>query len=187
MEIIRSLNTFVASDQFGRVFVDGAFVFFAVIVACAAIAAVFLRNPVSSVASLVLSFFALAVMYFIADMQFVGIVQILVYAAGIIVLFLFVLMYIDLAKQGAMHIPSRTKLLFGGLIAAVFLANLLFGLMSIVRAPVMAADTTAFTVRDFARLLFVDNNAFTAAFELIGVHLFLGMVFVIYFTQKKAR
>ncbi|MEK6797186.1 MAG: NADH-quinone oxidoreductase subunit J [Spirochaetota bacterium] len=186
MDAVRAIIGSISVDQFNRMFVDGAFMFFAVIVASAAIAAIFLKNPITSAASLVLSLFALAVLYFIADMQFVGIVQILVYAAGIIVLFLFVLMYIDLAAQGNMHIPSRTKRLFGALIAVVLLANLFFALISILHAPSMVAETTKhFTVTDFARLLFVENNAFTVAFELIGIHLFIGMVFVIYFTQKK--
>jgi len=51
-----------------------------------------LRNPVHSALSLVLSLFAVAVLFLNQDAQFLAAVQVIVYAGAIVVLFLFVIM-----------------------------------------------------------------------------------------------
>jgi NADH-quinone oxidoreductase subunit J len=53
------------------------------------------RNPVSAVMSLVATFFALAGIYATLDAHFVAILQILVYAGAIMVLFIFVVMILN--------------------------------------------------------------------------------------------
>lgn len=59
------------------------------------------RNPVVSALSLVVTFFALAVMYVLLDAPFMAALQVLVYAGAIMVLFLFVIMLLNLS-----HIPE---------------------------------------------------------------------------------
>jgi NADH-quinone oxidoreductase subunit J len=50
------------------------------------------RNPVNSAMSLVLSFIALAALFVTLDAFFIGIIQVLVYAGAVMVLFLFIIM-----------------------------------------------------------------------------------------------
>ncbi|MDC0349960.1 NADH-quinone oxidoreductase subunit J, partial [bacterium] len=50
------------------------------------------RNPVHSALSLVLSLFAVAILFLNQDAQFLAAVQVIVYAGAIVVLFLFVIM-----------------------------------------------------------------------------------------------
>ena len=57
---------------------------------------VFARNPLYSVLSLIVTFFSIAAMYILLNAQFLGIVQIIVYAGAIMVLFLYVLMMLNL-------------------------------------------------------------------------------------------
>ena len=57
------------------------------------------RNPVYSVLFLIGGFIPLAVIYFLLNAYFIGIIQILVYAGAIMVLFTFVIMMIDLSKD----------------------------------------------------------------------------------------
>src|ERR1041384_1691668 len=64
-------------------------------VSCA-LGVVFSRNPVSSVLFLILSFFAISGHYILMNAQFLAIVNIIVYAGAIMVLFLFVIMLMNL-------------------------------------------------------------------------------------------
>jgi NADH-quinone oxidoreductase subunit J len=60
-----------------------------------AVLVVALRNPVHSALFLMLSFLSVAIIFFMLGAEFVGAVQILVYAGGIMVLFLFAVMLIN--------------------------------------------------------------------------------------------
>ena len=65
----------------------------------AAIGIVMNRNAVHSALFLVLNLMALAVLFVDLDAQFLGIVQIIVYAGAIMVLFLFVIMLLGVDRQ----------------------------------------------------------------------------------------
>jgi len=51
------------------------------------------RNPVTSALSLASSFVGLAALFISLDAYFIGIIQILVYAGAVMVLFLFIIIY----------------------------------------------------------------------------------------------
>ena len=70
------------------------FVVFAVLALGTAIAVVASRNPVHSALWLLASFLLVACIFILEEAEFVGAVQILVYAGGIMVLFLFVIMLV---------------------------------------------------------------------------------------------
>jgi NADH-quinone oxidoreductase subunit J len=57
------------------------------------------RNPVASALSLVVSFLGLAALFISLDAYFIAIVQILVYAGAVMVLFLFIIMLLDLKAE----------------------------------------------------------------------------------------
>jgi NADH-quinone oxidoreductase subunit J len=65
-----------------------------------AAAVVFLKNPVSSALSLVMSFVGLAALYLSLNAYFIGTLQILVYAGAVMVLFLFIIMLMDIQAEG---------------------------------------------------------------------------------------
>lgn len=60
---------------------------------------VFMRNPVSSALSMVLSFVGLAGLFIGLNAYLIGILQILVYAGAIMVLFIFIIMLLDIKKE----------------------------------------------------------------------------------------
>jgi NADH-quinone oxidoreductase subunit J len=72
-----------------------AFVVFAVVMLISALAVVLARNPVHSALFLLLCFMMVSAIFFTQGAEFVGAVQILVYAGGIMVLFLFVIMLVN--------------------------------------------------------------------------------------------
>src|SRR5436853_5086443 len=72
------------------------FFIFAAIAVIFALIVVTHRNPVVGALSLVVSFFALAVMYVLLEAPFLAALQVIVYAGAIMVLFLFVIMLLNL-------------------------------------------------------------------------------------------
>jgi len=70
------------------------------------------RSPVVSAMWLVLTMFSLAALFVILGAQFIGAIQVLVYAGAIMVLFLFVIMLLNLGRDEPTDLPGR----LGGLI-----------------------------------------------------------------------
>src|SRR5215212_8516753 len=57
------------------------------------------RNPVASALCLVMSFLGLSALFMGLDAFFIGIIQVLVYAGAVMVLFLFIIMLLDLRVE----------------------------------------------------------------------------------------
>lgn len=94
------------------------YIFAAMAVICA-LCVVASRNPVTSAMCMALSFLATAGVLFGMGAQFLGIVQLIVYAGAILVLFLFVIMMLDVkAEEG--KLTSFPRALLGVIVASVF-------------------------------------------------------------------
>ncbi len=81
------------------------------------------RNPVASALCLVVSFLGLAALFVGLDAYFIAVVQVLVYAGAVMVLFLFIIMLLDLKaeERRKMNLPAYVG---GGLVAIAFVAEL---------------------------------------------------------------
>ena len=98
------------------------FAAFAAILVVSALLTILHRNPVTSALFLVLAFCSLAAIFLILGAEFLGMVQVIVYAGAIMVLFLFVIMYLNLQHdiETGVQIALRRGLgwLVGGVLAA---------------------------------------------------------------------
>jgi len=84
-----------------------------------AILVVVSKNPVHSILFLIITFFAISGHYILLNAQFIAIVNIIVYAGAIMVLFLFVVMLMNLNASSE---PVKHKyMLYGGTIAGACL------------------------------------------------------------------
>lgn len=91
------------------------FWFLSVLALFSALLVVTSKNPVYSVLSLIVTFFAISGHYILLNAQFLAIVNIIVYAGAIMVLFLFVIMLMNLNKETE---PQKNKWLkFAGAVA----------------------------------------------------------------------
>jgi NADH-quinone oxidoreductase subunit J len=104
--------------------VTAAFFFwlFAALVVLGAVGVVAMRQPVHSALFLLLSFLGMAALFVTANAEFLAAVQILVYAGGIMVLFLFTIMLVNIrrtAGQPFMHTQAGAGLLVGFLLLAI--------------------------------------------------------------------
>jgi len=77
---------------------DLLFYLFAALAIGGAVGVVTLRSPMYGALSLLVTFLAVAVLFLLRSAEFVGIVQIFVYGGGIMVLFLFVIMLVNLHR-----------------------------------------------------------------------------------------
>ena len=75
------------------------FYFFAALTLIFGVAVVANRNPVASALCLVVSFLGLAALFVGLDAYFIAVVQVLVYAGAVMVLFLFIIMLLDLKAE----------------------------------------------------------------------------------------
>jgi len=82
------------------------------------------RNPVASALSLVVCFLGLAALYISLDAFFLGVIQILVYAGAVMVLFLFIIMLLDLKAEQRRHFNLIA--MFGGIVVVVLFLKILF-------------------------------------------------------------
>jgi len=71
------------------------FIALAVLIGACALGVVVSRNPISSAVWLLVGFLGVAVLYLSLKAEFVAAVQVLVYAGGIMVLYLFGVMFVD--------------------------------------------------------------------------------------------
>src|ERR671933_534659 len=80
------------------------------------------RNTVHSVLFLVLNFLFVAALYVMLGAQFLAAIQVLVYAGGIVVLYLFVVMLVNLKRPPEAHRdPNRRGKIGAALSAAILL------------------------------------------------------------------
>ena len=161
---------------------DVLFWILAVVCAGAAAAMVVSRNPGHNALFLVLSFSALGGIFGLLDAPFAAVVQILVYAGAIMVLFLFVVMMID-PRFGVPPERRRRAKFLGAAMGLVLLAELgaaVSGLLG------RAADGTgpAGTPRAVGRLLFTE---YVYPFEITSVLILAALVGAVVLGKKEDR
>jgi NADH-quinone oxidoreductase subunit J len=97
------------------------------------------RNPVHSAVYLVVTFLSMAGLYVTLEAEFIAAVQVLVYAGGIVVLFLFVIMLVQL-EQLQIRKFSRIQLTLMTVLVALLVASFLS--IFTTAAPAAAAGDT---------------------------------------------
>ena len=128
---------------------NGALVFFWILAALSVITAlgvVLNRNPIRCALLLVINFICLAVFYVLLNAQVLALLQILVYAGAIMVLFLFVIQLLNLGGETATTDPLVGQRFVGLILGLCLLTGLVYGINSTVahpggNAPAFASST----------------------------------------------
>jgi NADH-quinone oxidoreductase subunit J len=84
-----------------------AFYVLALLIVASALVVITNRNPVASAVALAFNLVAIAGVYMVLDAQFIGLLQVIVYAGAIMVLILFVIMLLNLRDEAKAH-PAGT-------------------------------------------------------------------------------
>lgn len=130
------------------------------------------RNPVHSVLYLIATFFMVSGQYLLMNAQFLFVVNIIVYAGAIMVLFLFVLMLLNLNKETEPQKSMKTKLagvIAGGLLLITLLGALIKSNTNSENLPI----TDIGLVKNLGRVLFTD---FVVPFEISSILFLAAMV-----------
>jgi NADH-quinone oxidoreductase subunit J len=101
-----------------------AFYTLAALILFFAVMVVSTRDTVHSVLFLVLDFLFVAALYVLLGAQFLAVIQILVYAGGIVVLYLFVVMLVNLKRPPEAHQDPHRRTKLGFAMAAMVLLEL---------------------------------------------------------------
>ena len=162
------------------------FYVFATIMFGAALGVVLSRNPVHAVMFLVFTFFNAAILWLLAEAEFLAIVLVLVYVGAVMVLFLFVVMMLDVNIEAAKRGLSRYAPLGIGLalVMAVELINVIW-LRSEMPADVSGFVTTPDGYNNTKALGSVLYTEHVYAFEIAAVILLLAIVAAITLTMRK--
>ena len=142
------------------------FFFIALVAVASAVYFVFAKNPLYAILSLIVTFFSIAALYVLLNAQFLGIVQIIVYAGAIMVLFLYVLMMLNLnAKDES---KKHNLLKFTGIISA---GIIFVGMIGAYKGVAMTNATTNVDsqiglTKNLGKLLF---NEYVLPFELASI------------------
>jgi NADH-quinone oxidoreductase subunit J len=99
------------------------FVAFAAILVVSSLLVILHRNPLTSALFLVLAFCSLAAIYLLLHAEFIGLVQVVVYAGAIMVLFLFVIMYLNLGHDVESGVTLVLRRGLGWLLGATLVAE----------------------------------------------------------------
>src|SRR5437667_6597288 len=101
-----------------------AFYFIAACILGFAVLVVSTKDTVHSVLFLVLDFLFVAALYVLLGAQFLAVIQVLVYAGGIVVLYLFVVMLVNLKGAPETDINPRRRSRLGFALSAAVLAEI---------------------------------------------------------------
>jgi NADH-quinone oxidoreductase subunit J len=186
---------------------DILFAVSAVAVVGLSLAVVLARNPVRSTLLLILSFLPVSLIYILMQATFAGILQVMVYAGAIMMLFTFVIMMINPAPGGG-ELPGDEArggvkafgrgdlvwiLLLCG-IGLVVIPPVHYAASQITGALIASGGSPAHkegfgTVESLSQLIFKDpaNNPLTVSFELISILILVGVIAAVNFGRRAHR
>ncbi len=141
------------------------------------------RNPVNAAMNMIVSFVGAAALMVLLETYFLAILQILVYAGAIVVLFLFIIMLIDVEKS-----PPAGWVRSLAAIAA--LALMLVGIFTLCFSPAAGPFPEISTVAPMASAHTFGVELFTRymlPFQVAGFMLLIAMVGVIVLSRKSVE
>ncbi len=139
------------------------------------------RNPINSVLFLIATFFAISGHYILMNAQFLAIVNIIVYAGAIMVLFLFVIMLMNLNADTE---PQKNRLIqFAGLLSGGILFLVILAALRTAASSQMDHTTTDIgLMKNLGKVLF---TKFVLPFEISSVLFLSAMIGAIVIGKKE--
>jgi NADH-quinone oxidoreductase subunit J len=165
------------------------FYIFAALAILGSVGVITLKNPVHAALSLLGTFFIVAVLFVLQHAEFLAAVQVMVYAGGIMVLFLFVIMLVSvrgLKTEAAFLSPLVPVAIIGAILVGSLIASAI--LLGVFAAG--SGSPEALQMVDGARLGnteavgMVLYTKYLIPFEVVSVVLLVAMIGAIVFGRK---
>lgn len=162
------------------------FIFLAVLAVASALAMVISKNTVNSALFLVLNMVSLAGLFLVLKAQFLAIIQILVYAGAIMVLFLFVIMLLNVQDEESLFNKFRIKYFVAFLLGVGVFSQIIYSIGSFSDTlPTVAPEMVEVgTVEAIGDVLF---TKYLLPFELTAILLTAAVVGAIIIAQHKIK
>ena len=144
------------------------------------------RNTVHSVLFLVLNFLFVAALYVQLRAEFLAVIQVLVYAGGIVVLYLFVVMLVNLKRPPEAHEDPhrRTRLGFGLSVAILIELGAIATYTSTRPVPAAAPASTAL-VGNTEQVGWLLYTSYLIPFEIASMLLLVAMIGAIVLAKRE--
>lgn len=150
-----------------------------------ALGVILFRNPVTSALCLVAAFLFLAALFVTLEAFFLAMVQIIVYAGAVMVLFLFIIMLLDIREEARRPIPW-VRLGLMGLLVAGF--GILYGGVLSAQPQggriLVWGEAVGSGAGDLGKILF---DLYVLPFEVTGILLLVATVGVVLLSKREAR
>ena len=159
------------------------FYFIACLTIISALFVVLNRNPVYSAVMLVFCFFSLAALYVLLEAYFVAVLEIIVYAGAIMVLFLFVIMLINVGKEiAATSIIVKAKVL-PFVLVVLFSLNII--LLILWRNEGLHHSNTISSVGSITAIGQALFTKYLLPFEIASLLLLVALIGTVYLAKKR--
>lgn len=157
----------------------------------ASLCVVLQRNPVYSALYLIHAFLCIAGLYLLLGAEFIAIIQVILYAGAVMMLFLYVIMLMNIGKELPEYLPGermRRVLNVGGVLAMASIIG--FGIATTIfykgsqlapKADHVAQAAGISNTKAIAHLLFTN---YILPFEITSVLLLAAMVGVVYLARR---
>ncbi len=155
---------------------------FAALSVLCALSVILARHPVYAVLGLVGTLFALSALFAGLQAYFVAIIQILIYAGAILVLFLFVVMLLDMSPEAQLRIRWGSMGLAGLLFGGVFLWELIRATQAFLIHPHSGGAPLPGTTAAVGKLLF---TTYALPFEVASLLLLVGVIGAVVLAKKR--
>lgn len=141
------------------------------------------KNPMYALLSLIVTFFSIAGLYVLLNAQFLGIVQVIVYAGAIMVLFLYVMMMLNLNKEDEGKKNKMMKIL-GFFAAGILFIGFLGAYKGLSKNDVASTgvDNNVGLTKNLGHLLF---SEYVLPFEVASVLILAGIVGAVLIGKKE--
>jgi NADH-quinone oxidoreductase subunit J len=162
------------------------FVTLAVLAIASALGMVMSKSTINSALLLVVNLVTLSGVYLLLQAQFLALIQILVYAGAIMVLFLFVIMLLNIDQEESLFDKFRVKYLFAFLLSTVILAQILYSIGGVTDLlPEISSEMIqAGTVEALGDVLYTD---YLFVFEMTAILLTAAVVGALMIAQFKVN
>jgi NADH-quinone oxidoreductase subunit J len=143
------------------------------------------KNPIHSALFLVLALLGSTVLYLLLYSQFIAIIQVVVYAGGIVMLIVFVIMLLDLEQELRSGLKVFYSKIIGGLLMVLFLFVIIYSVVAKSPTGKMGSytpDKASANVKAVGEMLFTQ---YLFPFEVVSVLLVAAVVGAVILSKKR--
>jgi len=157
---------------------------FATIAVIMGIITIFARNPINSAMALITCLISLSPIFLQLDAHFIAIIQILVYAGAIMVLFIFIIMLMNPKEENLPPNEMNFLKLKGMSLGVILFSFLIVIIMSYTSNPSISLYAEFGKIKEFGKLF---TGKYLFLFEAVSILLTVSLLSVVTLINKEAE